>query len=420
LRIAVLGLLTPIHMNCVKTQIAEGLDVLDMFEAARYWVNRIQRIEAPDLIIGLFHAGFVDENRGFNTDVPECYNLNDPMYIARNVPGFDAIFLGHFHRPLMDSVHVNGNPVWLMEGGNGGANLAVLNLEVERIPGERARILKSSPEIVSTVDIKLTEDILDELSIREEEELISKAADKFVAVLKDTIFNIEAYFGSSFYVDLVHKAQLEYTGAEISFASPLSSNIVIPSGNLVYADMLRVYRFENKLTVFKMSGKEIKGYLEYSYSLWFNQIHSPNDDFLRIRGGRSDNNLFLNFETPQYFFDSGAGLDYEVDITKPVGERIKILRMWSNRPFHKDSIYSVVAPTYRFFGAGGHMELGAGITEDELQSRVIRFDHNQVRELIHQNFVKQKEVNAFRYNNWKFVPESYMTSIREREMERYR
>jgi hypothetical protein len=94
--------------------------------------------------------------------------------------------------------------------------------------------------------------------------------------------------------------------------------------------------------------------------------------------------------------------------------------MWSDRPFHKDSIYSVVTTTYRFFGAGGHMELGAGITTDELPNRVIRFDHNQVRELIYQDFTKQGEVRAFQFNNWRFVPESHVGPARAREIKTYR
>ena len=413
LRIAVLGLLTPIQLNCAKTQIVERLDILDMFEPARYWVDRIQRTEAPDLIFGLFHAGFIDNDRGLDPNVSDCIKHNDPMYIARNVPGFDAIFMGNFHRLLKDSVHVDGRTVWLLEGGHGGANLGVLDLEVQKIPGQRATILNAVPSIKSTVDIELTEDIFDDLPIREEEALIATYAERFVATLKDTIFNIEAYFGSNFFVDLAHKAQLDHTEAEVSFAAPLSSNAVIAAGDLTYADMLRVYRFENQCMVFRMSGREIKNYLEYSYGLWINQMHSPDDRLLRTR---DDGNSFQRFEIPQFNFDSGAGLDYEVDVRKPAGERITILRMWSDRPFHEDSTYSVVTPAYRFFGAGGHMKLGAGIPHEELQSRIIHHDHRQIRELIHQDFIRQGEIRAFQFNNWRFVPEHYAIPAREREI----
>jgi len=417
LRIAVLALLTPIQLSCVKTQIVEKLDVLDMYEPARYWMNRIQRTEAPDLIIGLFHAGFVDNDRGLGADVPDCIKYNDPMYIARNVPGFDAIFLGHFHRLLKDSVHVDGRTVWLLEGGHGGANLGILDLEIQKIPGQKPVILSAVPSIKNTAGVELTEDIFDDLPIREEEALIATYAERFVAVLKDTIFNVEAYFGSSFFIDLVHKAQLEHTGAEVSFAAPLSSNAVIPAGNLTYADMLRVYRFENQCMVFKMSGREIKNYLEYSYSLWINQMHSPYDRLLRTK---DDGNSFQRFEIPQFNFDSGAGLDYEVDVRKPTGERITILRMWNDRPFHEDSTYSVVTAAYRFFGAGGHIQLGAGIPNSGLQERIIHHDYKQIRELIHQDFIRQGEVRAFRFDNWRFLPEYYAIPAREREIRNLR
>jgi 2',3'-cyclic-nucleotide 2'-phosphodiesterase/3'-nucleotidase len=421
LRIAVLGLTTPIHTKCVITEISDGIDVRNMLEPAQYWMNRIQNEESPDLVIGLFHVGFIDKT-GIDTAVLDCYNANDPMYIARNVPGFDGIILGHRHKILTDSIHVDNRPVWLVEGGYGGASLAVLDFEIQKTPGKKAKILNSSVKVQNVSDsIKLTQDILDELEIEKEEKLIAAAANEFVAVLKDTIFNMEAFLGSSFFVDLVHRAKLEYMGVEVSFASPLSSNVVVPSGNITFSDLLSIYRYENRLIFFKMSGREIKDYLEYSYSLWINQMHSPNDRLFRTVPIPNDTLGRRGFEIPQYNFDSGAGLDYEVDVTKPTGQRITILRMWSNRPFHEDSTYSVVSNAYRFFGAGGHMELGAKIKAGEPRNAtIIRADHSQVRELIRQDFIRQKEVKAFRYNNWKFVPDHYVIPAINREFKELR
>jgi 2',3'-cyclic-nucleotide 2'-phosphodiesterase/3'-nucleotidase len=169
-----------------------------------------------------------------------------------------------------------------------------------------------------------------------------------------------------------------------------------------------------------MLGQEIKDYLEYSYGLWINQVSSPDDRLLRTIP-RPNNPNSRYFEIPQYNLDSGAGLDYEVDITKPQGERVTILRMWSGRPFHEDSVYTVVANAYRFFGAGGHMELGADIDLRESNRRIpttspFRNDPIQVRELIRRDFIKQKEVYKFQYNNWRFVPEHLVIPAKEREI----
>jgi 2',3'-cyclic-nucleotide 2'-phosphodiesterase/3'-nucleotidase len=411
LRIAILGLTTPIMTQCARTQIVPGLEILDMFESAKLWMNRIRTVEEPDLIIGLFHAGFMEKTDA-DSSYEDCLNVNDPMYIAQNVQGFDGIILGHRHLIRIDSILTDGHPVWLIEPGFSGRHVAVLDFELKKIPGERAQIISSSAKIESVTGIELDQDILDEFA--EEEAIIAMAAAQPVGILLDTIHSSDAFFGSNFFVDLVHKVQLEASKAEVSFASPLSTSVTVPSGEITFSDLLRIYRFENNLMKFWMSGREIKDYLEYSYGLWTDQMHSPSDRLLRLN---TNENLPFLFETPAYNFDSGAGLDYDVDVTKPVGQRIKILRMWNDRPFHEDSIYTVVANSYRFSGAGGHLELGAKISPNELSNRAIQLYNMQVRELIRREFVYQKEMSVFQYDNWKFIPNDFVTPARDREME---
>jgi 2',3'-cyclic-nucleotide 2'-phosphodiesterase/3'-nucleotidase len=168
-----------------------------------------------------------------------------------------------------------------------------------------------------------------------------------------------------------------------------------------------------------MTGKEIKDYLEYSYNLWVNQMRSPNDNFLKFtEEGRSP---FL-FQNPAFNFDSGAGLDYEVDVTKPAGQRITIKeRLWNGKPFIEDSMYVVAVNLYRFSGAGGHMELGAKIKPAEAASRVVFLHDTQVRRKI-QTYVgsqlRQNEgIEMFQYDHWKFVPDDYAIPAIKRDME---
>ena len=418
IRIAVLGLTTPIQTDCMTLEIIEGLEVTNMLEPARYWMNHIRQNESPDLIIGLFHAGFPNEADSLHAN-EACFYENNPVYIAENVPGFDALLLGHLHRSVIHrTASYAGDSVWLIEPGFGGRNVAVLDFELQKIPGQKAKILSSSARIENVFEsqnLLLPETILE---IIDECELMALVADEPVALLMDSICNVEAFFGSSFFVDLVHKVQLEHTGAEISFASPLSTNVVIRAGFLTFSDLFRVYRFENTLTVLHMTGKEIKDYLEYSYDLWINQMRSPYDRMLRTKELPSGASRYLGreFEIPQYYFDSGAGLDYEVDVRKPFGQRIQILRMSNGDDFEKNRMYQVVTCTYRVAGAGGHMEQGAKIDRKTMPYRIISADNTMVRELIREDFIRQGEVKAFRFDNWRFVPESYTKPAKAREI----
>ena len=419
LRIAILGLTSPILTQCAKTQITAGLDVLEMLESARYWMDRLHATEDPDMVIGLFHAGFANKN---SDTASHCFKVNDPLYIAEHVPGFDGFILGHTHQLKIDSIQVNGRQIFLVEPGVGGRHVGILDFEIQRNSDETFTILRSSAKLENVSENQqLCQDILDEFA--EEEAIIAKAAGELVVYFKDTINSVDSYFGSNFFSDIVHKVQLALdTAADVSFASPLSAKIMLTPAYLTFADLLRIYRFENKLVPLRMTGGEIKGYLEYSYGLWVNQMLTPNDNLLRLADPSSP---FL-FVTPAFNFDSGAGLDYEVDVTKPVGERITILRLWNDKPFHEDSVYRVIANSYRAAGAGGHMEIGAGLNPRNLQRRIIQFPTNieerelystQVRELIRRNFIQQEELGDFRYDNWRFVPENFVVPAKERERE---
>jgi 2',3'-cyclic-nucleotide 2'-phosphodiesterase/3'-nucleotidase len=148
-------------------------------------------------------------------------------------------------------------------------------------------------------------------------------------------------------------------------------------------------------------------------------MDSPQDRMLKTRYNRLGSGQFLGrqFQIPQYYFDSGAGIDYEVDVRKGLGERIKVLQMSNGEPFYEDKIYSVVVNTYRAHGAGGHMEVGAGIDQKEMRSRIISRDNTMIRELIHQKFIRQDEIMPFKLSNWRFVPESYVEVAKKREFD---
>ncbi len=57
---------------------------------------------------------------------------------------------------------------------------------------------------------------------------------------------------------MIHSIQLEITGADISFAAPLSFDVKIAEGPVTVGDMFKLYRFENMLYTMRMTGEEIR------------------------------------------------------------------------------------------------------------------------------------------------------------------
>ena len=99
--------------------------------------------------------------------------------------------------------------------------------------------------------------------------------------------------------------------------------------------MFNLYKYENMLYVMELSGKEIKGFLEMSYAMWTNQMKSADDHLLLFKQPIEEGKR-ANFEYYSFNFDSAAGINYTVDVTKPRGEKINILSMADGTPFDMD------------------------------------------------------------------------------------
>ena len=91
-----------------------------------------------------------------------------------------------------------------------------------------------------------------------------------------------------------------------------------------------------------------------------------------------------------YNFDSAAGIDYTVDVSKPEGERITIKSLSDGRPFEKKLNYKVAVNSYRGNGGGGHFTEGAGISKDQLRSRLISSTKRDLRYYI-LKYVEEKK-----------------------------
>jgi 2',3'-cyclic-nucleotide 2'-phosphodiesterase/3'-nucleotidase len=249
--------------------------------------------------------------------------------------------------------------------------------------------------------------------------IIDEYVNRVIGSSSATISSRDAYFGSSAFVDMVHSIQLEITGADISFAAPLSFDVKINKGPITVGDMFKLYRFENMLYTMSLSGDEVQRYLEYSYSAWVNTMKGPSDMLLKFRTGKDGNPTITNekawLKNQSYNFDSAAGIDYTVDVSKPEGARIEIKGFTDGRPFDKNKMYKVAVNSYRGNGGGGHFTEGAGLAKDELRKRLISSTERDLRYYILKSIEAKKTINPAPLNNWKIIPENWVKLARSSE-----
>lgn len=406
-KICIIGLLTPAIPNWLNKSIWKGIEFEEMVSCAKKWMKYIQETEHPDLIFGLFHSGLDG-----GIDTPE-YSENATAAVAREVPGFDIIFFGHDHQVHKEWItNKEGQKVLCIDPSCYVKNVAEAEIELTYENG-RLKEKDIEGEIVSVLDEEIDEQMLSHFqpAIDKVKEYVDRKIGKF----EKPIYTRDSFFGNSSFTDLIHNLQLQISKADISFNAPLSFNSVIKAGDVTQGDMFKLYRFENLLFVLRMTGEEIRKHLEFSYDMWTNTMTSPDDHALRLNEGSKDDQQRTGFEYYTFNFDSACGIDYEVDLTKPNGEKVRILQMSDGQPFDEKKWYKVVMNSYRANGGGELLTRGAGIPKDSLESRVIFHTDLDQRHYLTEEIKRMGVVDPEPNHNWKFVPEAWAKPALERD-----
>jgi len=416
LKIAILGLVTPAIPHWLSKNLWEGMRFEEMIASARHWMKVLRTEEHADIIIGVFHSGW---DGGIMT---EEYEENATKKIAERVSGFDAIFFGHDHAERAETI--NGVPCLNPSCNANKVAVATITLIADpprltpdgRVPsptkGLKWRIADRSGEIVDISDLPVDEDYMKHFQPTIDS--VNAYVNREIGVCPVSLHTRDCFFGPAAFTDYIHGLQLEQTGADVSFNAPLNFDSEIKQGPVFMSDMFKLYRFENQIYVLRMTGEEIRKYLEYSYDLWINTMQSP-DDHIMLLTSQTLNDQRIRFKNLTFNFDSAAGIAYEVDVTKPNGQRIRILRFSDGRPFDGKAWYHVAMNSYRGNGGGELLTNGAGIPVKDIPNRIVSMSQYDQRYYLTQKIEKEGSINTRPYTNWCFVPEEWTKPALQRD-----
>lgn len=396
-RIAVIGMLTPAIPNWLSYNLWEGMRFDDMVESARYWIEYVKEKERPDVVIGLFHSGW---DGGITTNK---YQENETLRIAQDVPGFDLILYGHDHK---SNKHVVKNAIGATLCMNPSSNAEYVCDASIKITFENGSIT-SKTVTGRLADIRQQPVDKDFMAhFKSDIDSVNAFVNRKIGTFTNSVYTRDSYFGNSAFCDFIHNLQLEITGADISFNAPLSFDACIKAGDIHVSDMFNLYKYENQIYVLRMTGKEIHDYLEMSYALWTNTMAGP-DDHIMLLDQNGNGSSGYGFKNLAFNFDSAAGIDYEVDVTKPEGNKIKIKCMSDGSPFDETKWYKVAMNSYRGNGGGELLTKGAGIPHDSLQSRIVYESERDQRYYLMKEIEKAGTMAPRPNTNWRFVPEGW-------------
>lgn len=408
-KIAVVGFITPAIPHWIPKKTWEGMRFESIRESAEKWIKAIREEENPDYIIGLMHSGM---NDGIVT--PE-YTENATRETVENVDGFDLVLYGHDHTSNIEEVTApSGRKVLCANPGCYAHSIAVADIDFH---------VNEAHEVVShdtSCRLQYIGKLHNEHGASFKKHFsypyhqVKRFATQKIGTFLSRVDVTDAYFGSSAYIDLVQTLQLRVSHADISFSAPLFFNASIEAGDIKVSNLFNLYRFEDHLYTLKLTGSEIKSYLEKSYANWVQQMHTEDDTMLLI-GPMKSNPSRIGFQNFIFNFDSAAGIRYEVDVRQPAGEKVRILSMDNGAPFVPDRLYTVAMTAYRANGGGELLTKGAGLSKDEIDSRITHISEHDIRYYLMRYIKEAGTIDPQPHNHWRFIPEEWARKAAEQE-----
>ena len=154
-----------------------------------------------------------------------------------------------------------------------------------------------------------------------------------------------------------------------------------------------------------------------SYDLWVNTMKDKDDHIMLLDQRNTTDMQKFGFKNMTFNFDSAAGINYVVDVTKPDGEKVKILSMANGKKFDPNKWYNVAMNSYRANGGGELLTKGAGIPKEELQKRKVYESDRDLRYYLAEEIRKKGKISPKANNNWRFVPENWTKQALQRDRE---
>jgi len=378
-RIGILGLTTPGIPYWDNPPNYAGLEFHEPVAEARKWVPILRDQERADVVVVAMHMGLGEDLRTGEVSPGQIPHENEAITIAKEVPGVDVIFMGHTHRDV-PSLYING--VLLTQANHWGRHLARADVYLQksgtgwRVYAKSARTIPADDRVEPDPEVVKIAEPYD----RETEGWLSKV----VGESSEELTARDARFRDTAILDLIQKVQLEAGKADVSMVASFNQEARIEKGQVSVRDIAGLYVYENTLVVLEVTGQQLKDALEHSAKYYKPYVE-----------GKALSDL-IDEKIPAYNFDIAEGVTYDLDISKPIGQRIQNLR-FRGQPLSPSKKLRLATNNYRVNGGGGYTMYKA--------APVVYRSSEEIREMIIDWVERNKTIPTKPNNNWRILPQ---------------
>ena len=377
-RVAIVGATTPGSMVWDRENLAGRLRMTEMVGAVRREVAAVRR-RGADVVLVVMHSGLDGESSYDTTGgvPPE----NAAAKVAREVAGVDLIVFGHSHREVADTV-ING--VLLQQPRNWAQSVGAATLTLQRTRG-RWQVSAKRGEL---------------LQVRDQAEhpavvaAVARTHQGTVAWVNRTLGTTAVSWRADSarvldtpLIDFILEVERKASGADLATTAAFDLNASLDPGPITIAEVARLYPYDNTLRAVRISGRQLREYLEYSAR------------YYRTMGTAEAAASLVVPDIPGFNFDIVAGAEYVLDLSQPVGARVTRLRV-KGRDVEATDTFTMALNNYRQTGGGGYAML---------QDAPVVYDkQEEIRDLLIAEVQRRGTLSPADYHvvNWRLAPDS--------------
>ena len=378
-RVGITGFTTPGVMVWDRENVRGRARVAPVAESAAPVVRQLDR--QADLTLVVIHSG-LDGTASYDTTGVGDENVAATFATLPVRP--DMVVVGHSHREMRDSV-ING--VHFVQPKNWAQSLSVMHVDLVR-DGAGYRPVRWRGELVPLRDVPPSPVVTRRLAA--DHEAVRRWVAEPIGQTPERMTTALGRAGPNRLIELIQQVQRERTGAQLSSTAAFNIDVEVGPGAIRLGDIAALYPYENTLRAVKISGRQLRDYLEQSARY-----------FEVDPAGR----VSLSDSIPGYNFDIVSGADYAIDLSKPAGRRIRDLAV-RGRPVVATDSFTLALNNYRQGGGGGF---------DMLRRARVVYDRGEsIRDLLVDEVRRRGTIEPATLVNdhWRIVPESAAEQVR--------
>jgi 2',3'-cyclic-nucleotide 2'-phosphodiesterase/3'-nucleotidase len=375
IKVGIVGATTPGVMLWDAENVRGRLRLGDILPAVSQAVQEA-RAGGADIILVTVHSG-LNEPASYDTVTSGVPSENVAARIASEVPGVDFVIYGHSHKEMRGTTI---GRTLLVQPKNWATSVDVAHLVVTRADGGW-RVSERHADIVQSAGHPENAAVLAATDAAHRETVAYVTTP--IGTTQERWSADSARVKDTPLIDFILETERKAAGSDLASTAAFSTDLVMGPGAITIAQVAQLYPYDNTLRAVRITGKQLRDYLEFS-ARYYRTPASPTAA------------LESDPQIPGYNFDIVSGVDYVIDVARPIGSRVTRLD-YKGAPVKDTDSFTMALNNYRQTGGGGYAMLsGAPVVYDKQQ---------EIRQLLIDEVKQRREIKQADYfvPNWRLM-----------------